>query len=479
MTTRQPANAPELPSAKSSPAARDSAPTNLTRFRSRSYMPEMPSVTLGTPQCDGTEAAAVQIDIKQRTDLMDDYIEKYSSGLSKVPSRPSAKTPEDTVTVLLTGSTGHLGTDILAILLADVKVHKVYTLNRRSSEGPTSERHHAKFKSKQLDTELLNSRKFVSLDGDTSLASLGLDTSSYEEIRGSVTVIIHNAWPIKLSRSLSFFEPNLRGLRNLIDMALASPRAPNIRFLFSSTYFAAQSWNSNDGPVPEDTLTDPRVGVGLGYGESKYVAEQILSRSGLESSSLRLCQLCGRSTDGGWSPFEWVPIMVKASFEMGAFPIIAGFIPWIPLDIAAKCTVDIVLSDSLLPPALNISHPRPSKWDILEKAVPVPKVTFSQWVSMLESRAAQASPDELQRSPAFKLLSGFQKLAVDNNAVIAAGRQDIDQYPGPLLSTEKAQAVSQTLRELQRLSPREGRRWVEYWMTAGFIDPGLDIQSRL
>ncbi|RDB25024.1 Non-reducing polyketide synthase azaA [Hypsizygus marmoreus] len=443
-------------------------------------MPETPSIAPGSPQCERKLTAAVQIDIKQRTDLMDEYIAKYSSGLSKVPSRPSAKTPEDTVTVLLTGSTGHLGTDILAILLADVKVHKVYTLNRRSSEGPTSERHHGKFKSKQLDTKLLKSRKLMSLDGDTSLANLGLDTSSYEELRDSVTVIIHNAWPMNLSRSLSFFEPNLRGLRNLIDMALSSPRALNIRFLFSSTYYAAQSWNSNNGLVPEDLLTDPCIGVGTGYGESKYVAEQILSRSGLESSSLRFCQLCGRSTDGGWPSFQWLPIMVKTSFEMGAFPVIAGLISWIPLDTAAKCTVDIVLSDSLLPLALNLSHPRPSKWDILEKAVPMPKVSFSEWVSMLESRAAQASSDELQRTPVFKLLGAiFLQLALDSNAMFAAGRQDVDELPGRLLSNEKAQAVSQTLRELQRLSPREGRRWVEYWKTVGFIAPGLDIQSRL
>jgi nucleoside-diphosphate-sugar epimerase len=88
-------------------------------------------------------------------------------------------------------------------------------------------------------------------------------------------VIIHNAWKLDFNLSLGSFEPNIRGTRNLIDFALAGPNPSCTRFLFTSTVASAQSWNQGNGPFPEEVMPDASVAVGGGYGEGKYVTEQV------------------------------------------------------------------------------------------------------------------------------------------------------------------------------------------------------------
>jgi nucleoside-diphosphate-sugar epimerase len=95
------------------------------------------------------------------------------------------------------------------------------------------------------------------------------------QLRTSVTVIIHNAWRLDFNLSLSSFEPNIRGTRNLIDIALTSPHAEYVRFLFTSSIGVTLSWPHDGTPFPEEPQADPRWCVGAGYGEGKYVGEQV------------------------------------------------------------------------------------------------------------------------------------------------------------------------------------------------------------
>lgn len=100
------------------------------------------------------------------------------------------------------------------------------------------------------------------------------------QIRNSVTVIVHGAWRLDFNLNLASFEGNVRGTRNLIDLARSSPHASSIRFLFMSSVSSAQSWDKSKGSYPEETLLDASTAAGSGYGEGKYVTERvrILSR---------------------------------------------------------------------------------------------------------------------------------------------------------------------------------------------------------
>ena len=86
------------------------------------------------------------------------------------------------VSVLVTGTTGNLGAELLAILLKDDRVERVYTLDREASV-PVRDRQRARFADKGLDAELLKSEKLVALAGDAYADRLGQSEDVYNEVR--------------------------------------------------------------------------------------------------------------------------------------------------------------------------------------------------------------------------------------------------------------------------------------------------------
>ncbi|KAI5992131.1 hypothetical protein EDD15DRAFT_2519217 [Pisolithus albus] len=104
-------------------------------------------------------------------------VEKYSSGL------PGRERNERHV-VLITGSTGALGSYIVSSLLQKEDVAQIYALNMRLKTTTSQERQLSTFQDRGLDTDLLESQKLVFVEGDTSQESLGLEEQTYAEIWG-------------------------------------------------------------------------------------------------------------------------------------------------------------------------------------------------------------------------------------------------------------------------------------------------------
>ena len=123
-------------------------------------------------------------DTKTAQVLMEEMIAKYSAGLDETLPTTSDDANRPRAVVLLTGSTGNLGSQILASLLTDEKVERVYALNRPSS-GSTStlERHRQRFEDKALDIALLASKRLIFIEGDAASENLGLPDSAYIEVK--------------------------------------------------------------------------------------------------------------------------------------------------------------------------------------------------------------------------------------------------------------------------------------------------------
>ena len=107
-------------------------------------------------------------------------IEKYTYGQPAI--LPQFVTPPFRLVVLLTGSTGNLGSEILEKLLRSTRVTKVYALNRHSTSQAISERHLARFRDKGLDSALLASDKLVYVEGDLSKERLGISEELFSEV---------------------------------------------------------------------------------------------------------------------------------------------------------------------------------------------------------------------------------------------------------------------------------------------------------
>ena len=92
--------------------------------------------------------------------------------------------------VLVTGTTGTIGSNVLAQLVTDPKVGKVYALNRESSTSSDA-RQRIALRNRGLDPSVVDSPKVVLLEGTVSQPKLGLADELYEGLRTSVTHVIH------------------------------------------------------------------------------------------------------------------------------------------------------------------------------------------------------------------------------------------------------------------------------------------------
>ncbi|RDB20292.1 Non-canonical non-ribosomal peptide synthetase FUB8 [Hypsizygus marmoreus] len=411
---------------------------------------------------------------------IEEMIEKYTAGLPGPIDIPSlAKCPP--VVVLLTGSFGTLGSQILATLLEDDRIEKVYAFNRRVAGTQTIlQRHIEMFRDMGLDVGLLESKKLVFLFGDTTQSGLGLDRGQYGMLCRTVGIIIHNAWKLDLNLSLPSFEPYIQATRNLINIAKSGQNASTLRFLFMSSITSAQSWSRSKGPYPEEVVEDASVAVGGRYGEAKYVAERVLAQSGLHATSLRIGQVSGGHPRGAWATSDWLPILVKSSLTLGVLPLAEGVVSWVPADAVAKSIIDVALAAEAPPIALNLVHLHPVEWksvisnikiavkDVLNKDLGL--VSFHDWFESLQSRAVNATAQDISSLPAIKLLQFFRGLAQANDEDVRLGTKGEEIGGFPAFATEKMRELSATIRDIDQLGADDARAWVGYWRDAGFFE---------
>ena len=110
-------------------------------------------------------------------------VEKYSKNFSThVPSAPLPTKD----TILLTGTTGALGSNILAQLVASPLVIRIYAFNRASGgTTPLLERQKSAFQERGLDPSLVTSKKVVLVEGNVSEKGLGISAELYSEVSQS------------------------------------------------------------------------------------------------------------------------------------------------------------------------------------------------------------------------------------------------------------------------------------------------------
>lgn len=86
--------------------------------------------------------------------------------------------------MVVTGTTGALGSYILAQLVASDDVHRIYALNRPASDGtPLIERQVVALTNRGLDGQIAYSQKVNLLEADLGKSDLGLCDTDLQEVR--------------------------------------------------------------------------------------------------------------------------------------------------------------------------------------------------------------------------------------------------------------------------------------------------------
>ncbi|KAI0073515.1 acetyl-CoA synthetase-like protein [Panus rudis PR-1116 ss-1] len=407
---------------------------------------------------------------KNAVTVMLDFVAKYGSNFPKSLSAAEiSKEGKDSVVV--TGTTGSLGASLLASLLKDDSIDRIFALNRLRREGMSlAERQKAALADRGLDAGLVDSSKLVLLESDMSKDNLGLPNHVYEQqIRGSVSHIIHNAYPVDWNLSLESFEPQVRTVRNFVDLALSSPNQP--RLIFMSSVGVLRGLDT-DASVKEEPVP-PESAVSTGYSESKWVCETIL-RKASESTPLRPIiiragQISGNA-NGAWKTGEWFPSLVRSSLHLRVLPTDDKEISWIPADAAARLIVSVRNTDASF---IHLAHPRPvpasTVIDAFAESLNLQKVPFAEWVDLLEKSTSELdNPDAkeaevVRANPALKMLSFFKESK-------ARAGKNTEAFGVIRMDTSKLEEASTAIiGEIPRLAKDHALSWLAYWKQVGLL----------
>ena len=396
-----------------------------------------------------------------RIDKMRSILEKHSL----LPDRKENRTTrqkDSPRTVLLTGSTGSLGSYLLEALATNQMITKIYCLNR----SVESEQRQAEVNASRGLTTIWNSSHVKFLTGDLTKKYLGLGREIYAEIQTNIDLIIHNAWQVDFNLSLESYEPtHIEGVRNLIELSAESPN--QIEIFFVSSISAVMKWPPHKGLVPESIIDDYAVPEAIGYAESKHISERLLDQANTECnipvSICRVGQIAGPvlRSNGMWNKHEWLPSLITSSRHLGYLPESLGKlqdIDWIPIDILSTIMTELALQPSVgIGPDTQVYHtvnPKLTTWSSLlpfiraEMGGEVKVTSMAAWTQKLRASASSfTTVQDIAANPALKLIDFYESLL---NAEKAPAR----------LETVKTAEASPLL---SSVGPVKGE-WVANWM---------------
>lgn len=324
---------------------------------------------------------------------------------------------------------------------------------RTSNDEVAESRVHSSLSQRRLLPTLpeASQKKIVAVATDLASPTLGLEATRYSEICKDLNAVIHCAWSVNFSMQLSSFEKgNIAGVSHLLKLCQASSPETTMNFCSS----VSTCTRSTVQPIPE-ALPELEWAQGMGYAQSKAVAEHLCARAaqqGIIARVLRVGQISGDTQHGIWNAQEAIPMMMQTALTVGVLPELSETPSWLPVDAVAQSVMNISLSKagSLF---ANVTNPRTFSWK--EDLIPALRaagldfevVSPKEWV--LRLRNSDADPS---RNPPIKLVEFF------------ASKYDKDAFePSKKFATEVALTWSPSLATVPALTQEQVTKFVSYF----------------
>lgn len=390
--------------------------------------------------------------------------EKYTAHLpAKHEKRPDPQ--DENQTVLLTGSTGMLGSYMLDLMVKNPKVKKIVCLNRSDDGG--AKRQAQSVKDRGLSADFASKTEFFHVD--MSRPDFGLSKETYDRLLVEADRVIHNAWPVNFNMPVESFEPHIRSVRNIADFATKS--AKRVAVVFISSIGTIERWDNQKGEVPEGRLEDLKVADG-GYGRSKMIGSLILedvAKAGdFPAAMIRVGQIAGPEAEAGqWNKHEWFPSIVASSLYLGALPSDLGTmdrVDWTPAESIANLVLEVAgVSQKLAADDINGYYhgvnPSGVPWGKLAPTVQEfygkdrirELISFKEWINRLEK--TQADTQALDKNPGVKLIDSYRAMS----DAYEAGHRPV------VCAMKHTQERSATMKSAQPVTPGLIKHWCKQW----------------
>ncbi|KAI0867490.1 non-ribosomal peptide synthetase [Hypoxylon argillaceum] len=454
------------------------------------------------------EALSTQVDRqregKDDSDATEDGEPAYAQSLDKLLSSldakyqtadPAALSPAGKTTVFVTGATGFLGSYIIRDLLKRKGINVIAHVRGTKSVQAALERLQRSLRGYGVWEDSWATR-LSAVIGDLSQPRLGLDEKTWEEVGDAADVVIHNGALVHWVKQYKDLERS-NVLSTIDALRLCNQGKPKLFSFISSTsvldtdYYIKLSDEqtiTGQGAVMEaDDMMGSRSGLGTGYGQSKWVSEQLVreaGRRGLLGSIIRPGYILGDAATGVVVDDDFLIRMLKSCVQLSSRPRIINTLNAVPVGHVSV----VVVAASLNPvPAETTSssssdvgvhvihvtaHPRLRMNEYLSiltyYGYDVPEVDYNDWKTQLETFVAAGSgqKDEEQSAlmPLFHMVtnnlpSTTRAPELDDRNAVTVLRADADQWTGVDESTGEGISREAVGRFLRYLAETKSLAW--------------------
>lgn len=330
------------------------------------------------------------------------------------------------LTIFLTGATGFLGSylvkDILDRTSRDVKL--IAHVRGVKDSTAALQRLRRSLQGYGLWSDDWQGR-LSAVVGDLSKPQLGIDDSTWQRLTQEVDVVIHNGATVHWIRKYQdMMASNV--LSTVEAMRLCNEGKAKAFCFVSSTsvldtdYYiklSEEQTRTGQGSVMEsDDMNGSRSGLGTGYGQTKWVSEQLVREAGsrgLRGSVVRPGYVLGDSQTGVCNVDDFLIRMLKGCIQLTARPRIINTVNAVPVNHVARVVVAASLNP--LPSGVHVihvtAHPRlrmNEYLSILEYyGFKTPEVSYDSWKQELEKFVSAGALEKDQEQHALMPLAHF------------------------------------------------------------------------
>ncbi|OKL60321.1 hypothetical protein UA08_04451 [Talaromyces atroroseus] len=276
------------------------------------------------------------------------FPEELSVMASSQSTNLTRKHATSPLVIILTGSTGFLGKEILQQLIALPSVQEIHCVAVRDE--------------KKLEDMVTSSGKVVIHQGDLSLPQCGLSDQSASEIFSKADAIIHNGADVSFLKSYRSLSPsNVESTKELVRLSLRQRQL--IPFHFISTVTTGRLNKSETFGEVSLSSTPPPPGFPDGYVASKWASEAFLERASTSFSLPVYIHRPSSITGEGASDLDVMHNMLKYARLTKSVPESSrwkGYIDFISVENVARGIIQEVLhrENESSTPASNTAHVR-------------------------------------------------------------------------------------------------------------------------
>lgn len=365
-------------------------------------------------------------------------------------------------TILLTGATGFLGAFLLSDLLESTSA-RIVCLVRFNDPSPGDRvAGIAALRRNLLDLGLWHDSIMDRVDilpGNLSRRQLGLSTDEFEELAVRVQVIVHAAAAVNLVYPYAALRgANVGGTREILRLACQG--GATLQYISTNGVLPP----SNDG-WSEDAMIDVDVvpeKLHDGYGQTKWIAEQLVQkagRRGLPTRIYRLGTLSGHSSSGATNTSDLLSALIVESLRLGYAPDIPGWrVEMTPVDFVSKAIITLSNNTRNLQRWYHLGDSKPVDTnalfnDLAKLGYPTERLPWDEWVTLwTEKRGC--------------LKGGDGAYTID---ILRGGMPTVDFLKYPIVLNNAATNPLLAGIERPRMDIRMLETYARHWYTRGWL----------